>query len=175
MKLDTKERTVLTYIHLQADVSVTELAEKTGLRTHTVRYILDTFLNKKILRPSVVVNKRALGFHTAGSYFSILSDYTDRKKEIINSFLKSDFVSWLCPMAGDYEYGLALSVKSYEQLHYFFTEISSQHGNFFSERTFSIDQAWYYFGKKYLLLPNVELPYIVIDETVPDIQIDDVD
>lgn len=175
MKLDSKERTVLTYVHLQADISVTELAEKTGMRTHSVRYVLDSLLNKKILQPSVVVNKRALGFHTVSSYFSILSEYTERKKAIINSFTKSDFVSWLCPMAGDYEYGLALAVKSFDQLNRFFSDVTSRYGNFFSERTFSVDLAWYYFGKKYLLLPNVELPCITVDEVIPDIQIDDID
>lgn len=175
MKLDIKEQKVLSYIHLKADATLSEIAKATKLQSHTVRYILDSFLKKKLLIPNTIINKRALGFYTASSYFNFRSNKIKQKEEILDYMIKSNLVCWLSPVIGDYEYGLSLAIKNLDQANLFFTEIGKVYGSIFEERTFAIDREWFYFGKKYLMPFKDKSSYIKVDNSIGEVKIDDTD
>ncbi len=175
MKLDEKERRVLGYVHLKADATLAEISSACSLKSHTVRYILDSLLKHDILKPNVIINKRALGFFTACGYFNFNPAFNSKREEILKAMEKSLLCSWLCPVVGDYEYGFALGIKSFDQINYFFQGLCNEFGSFLKDRTFAVDNKWYYFGKKYLLLLDKDQEPIVIDGSLEDLKIDKID
>lgn len=175
MKLDEKEIKVFSYVHMRADASISEIASAIGLKSHTVRYILDDLKGKDIFQPYVMINRRALRYKTFMVYFNIKPSFVDKKKEIIESLISNACCVWLGPAIGGFQYGMTLTLSSVNHIHGFFNELTDRHGSFWGNRTFSLDQSWFYFGKKYLLNSEYFPAPLHIGTLEEEVKIDKID
>lgn len=175
MKFDHKEIKVLSYLHMRANSPISEVAHATGLKSHTVRYVLDSLNERGILQPFVMVNRKCLGFDTATIYFSIRSSYSDHRTAILDAIKRNPLCNWLSPLVGDFEFGLALTLSSLVQIHQFFDSLSNEFGHFWEDRIFSIDKAWYYLGRKYLLDRKLLGSPLIVTNSEPSVKVDSVD
>jgi DNA-binding Lrp family transcriptional regulator len=175
LRLDEKEIKVLSYIHLKADSSISEISSATGLKSHTVRYVLDSFIKNDMLRPFLMFNRKSFGYDTISSYFKIKPSYSEQRKLILDEMIRHSSCCWLSPLVGDYEYGIAITVTTTFTIHTFFQELSNKFGSFLGDRVYSLDNAWYYLGKKYLLGSSFKSEPLVVKATNLNLKLEELD
>ncbi|MCB0340056.1 MAG: Lrp/AsnC family transcriptional regulator, partial [Bdellovibrionales bacterium] len=84
MRISEKEMRLLACVELQAQLSVKEIAVETGMRQHTVRYLLHKLMDRGILsRKRPIVSNEDLGFVYYTIFFSLTLEEECSKSKLI--------------------------------------------------------------------------------------------
>lgn len=172
---DQKELKILSYVHMRANAPIGEIAEATRLKTHTIRYALKSLNERNILFPFVMIHRKCLGYDSMVVYSKIKPAFAEKRPLILEAIRNHPMCSWLGPLVGDFEFGITLGVKSLSDSHKFFNSLSDQFGPFWGERVCSIDKAWYYLGKKYLLGSGFNSNPLVVNDNINKVEVDETD
>jgi len=83
-------------------------------------------------------------------YFTLSSETQATKEVHIQSLAASQSVSWVSEHGGEYEYAMGICARSLDDVMDLLNLISTQHGNIFFDKSFSIRRFIALFGRQYL-------------------------
>ena len=175
MKLTDKEKRILASAQLQADASFATIARETGFRAHTVRYALTRLRERKVLTPHMIVNLTRLGFTEYHVLFSLAPESHRQTTQFLAYLVASEQVTWLAPLAGDYQYIMLICARDITEVIAFFDAISERFGDIICEKAFSIRLSLTYFRRKYLYRPRQRREAITIERASSVVDLDPLD
>ena len=175
-KLSEKEKLILSTVELQATLSVEDLAKQCGLRTHTVRYHLQSLRLRGVLgaiRPIIDLN--SLGYTHYTILCSINSHHHGLRNKLLKYLQTSERISWAFELGGEYHYGFSISAK---QLSHFDQELkflSHKFGNIFFNKSLSTQLSFHYYGRRYLSEKSQKRDSILFRLVDEPLELDDLD
>jgi DNA-binding Lrp family transcriptional regulator len=174
MRLTEIDKRVLVYAELQADISIPQLAKKTGLKPHVVYYSLAKLEREGVIRRTPFINMPKLGYTDYSLFFSLAAHNTKLRADLIEYLQRSPLVTWFVEVGGDYQYGIALYVQNPTELMDFITNLSIKFGGLFFHKSFSLHTRFARFNRTYLS-PDVLRQTVGGSSTTEVTQIDSVD
>lgn len=148
-RLSPKDAAILAAAQLKADAPVPVLAKATGYREHTVRRCLEQLKEREIISMYPFVNIYPLGLEEYAVFFSMPAAKRERHA-VLQSLNKSDRVSWVLQVGGDFQYGAAICCRSATEVSAFFDTLCSKFGDVFYEKSVAARICWVLFTRKYL-------------------------
>lgn len=172
MRLSDKERKILALVQHRAAEPLTALCRLTGYRAHTIRYAIQSLLERGLIYPFTPVSVAHFGLMQCALYFSDnLSDQKSRVR-LQRYLIESQWVSVSLEFGGEFQYGITLCVSRIEQVVEFCDKLTAKFGEVFYGKCFAVRQAYFGFGRKYFSTAGVPRPFkllpsgraIVLDE-----------
>lgn len=174
MLLSDLDKKILTYIELQADTSVPDIAKKLNLRTHTIYYVINKLEREGVIKKVPFINMARLGYIDYYLFFSLSShDYLQREK-LVQYLQENQLVTWLVELGGEYQYISALYVKNTIEFSNFVLELSARFGGLFFKKAFSLHTKSARFNRTYLF-PESKRQMITTQSTEDITLIDELD
>lgn len=174
MAFSDLDKKILTYIELQADISVPNIAKKLNLRTHTIYYVINKLEQEGIIKKVPFINMARLGYSDFYVFFSLASHDSSQRQELIQYLLKSQLVTWLVELGGEYQYISALYVKNTIEFSNFLLDVSSRFGRLFFKKAFSLHIKSARFNRTYLF-PESKRQIITTQATEDIVVVDELD
>ena len=177
MTLPERERLLLAAIQLQGELTAVELAKITGLKVHTVHYLLRQFEERGLIRRHVLLNMFALGFQEVEIYFSLSSISAEDRARLVNRLKSHPQVVWLASLGGKYQYGMTLCVRSVSEAAEFLNAIAKNYGEVLTRKSISSLLEFRLLPKKYLTSKSKKVAGapVSISEGVPEAELDETD
>ncbi|MBX7143293.1 MAG: Lrp/AsnC family transcriptional regulator [Oligoflexia bacterium] len=150
MPLSERERIVLGACELDAEVSMQEIARRTGYRAHQVAYVLRSLKDRKAVRIRPFVNLMALGYSDYGAFFSLASKSPQARRAIEARIMKHPNVAWCGKMVGEYQYGLSIVVHQTNELEACFEHLEGRNEEVVARKVICPRMRFRLFPRKYL-------------------------
>jgi len=175
MKLTPAQAKVIASTQLNAELPISSLRKKLGLRDHTIRYALDRARSQGIIERRYFINLFRLGYLQHEVFFSLSFEEKGLRDSLIAQLVKSDRTSWIGRLGGDFHYGINICSRDVSEMLEFFDQLSEKYGRTFLEKTLSLRVSLTYFGNRYLYpgaKPSHPLSYRITSERVEIDQLD---
>lgn len=152
MNLDPLECRLLAAAELNATSTAAELSERTGLRSHVVRYRLRSMAKRNIIgKPQPFINFQRLGYVECYFYFSFDGTSTaDAQRMLIDMLLESPRVSWLLRTGGPFQYATGICLPSIHDLFVLLNDITEKAENTLYKKSIAIRTAYTRLSRNYL-------------------------
>lgn len=150
MRLSDKERSVLAAYELRANAPVHVIRKETGLRDHTIRYALNSLLDRKVITPVPLVNMHALGHMVFNIFFSIGAEKKSEKEALLRALQQEKDVTWVGEFGGEFQYGLAVCSPSMRTVVELLDGLSKRFKRLFFEKSISSQLGTTCYYRKYL-------------------------
>ncbi|MCB0354713.1 MAG: Lrp/AsnC family transcriptional regulator [Bdellovibrionales bacterium] len=150
MRLSDKERLILHAAQLEAKATAKALSKATGFREHTVRYCLSSLRQRGVLEYVPFINVYPLGFTQFGLFFSLASERADSNAELLDFLSRSEYVSFIVQVGGDFQYGISVCTRDIFGLSAFLKLLASRFGNLFFSKAVAARERLTDFSMKYL-------------------------
>ncbi len=176
MRLEQKEKAVLSAIQMHGNRSVAEIASLTGLRNTTVRYQLDALRRREVLSdPQPFIDVYRLGYIECVIYFSLSADNQQEKGLLLQTLAETRSVSWVCEHGGEYQYSVGICARHLSEVIVLLNQVSEQHEINFFEKSISVRLSVIYMGRKFLLDGPPEYEPFIARDTGATIEFDEKD
>ncbi|PIR04571.1 MAG: hypothetical protein COV59_00395 [Candidatus Magasanikbacteria bacterium CG11_big_fil_rev_8_21_14_0_20_39_34] len=149
MKLSEKEKSILSHCLTDAKKTNDELATLTGYKSHTVHYSLHKLKEQGIIHPVSLINLSPFGYTEYAVYFSLKTENTHIRTQVLNTFLDSENVPWAIELGGEYQYALAYRATNILDVIDMFDSITEQFGNVFFNKSIHIRIFVTLYSRKY--------------------------
>ena len=151
MNLDPIEVQLLAACELRATSSAAELSQRTGFRSHVVRYRLRSLAKRGILgTPQPFVDFQRLGYVECYFYFSFAgSSSVNAQRALISTLMNSPRVSWLLSTGGPIQYAAGICLPSIHELFLLLNEITERAENTLYKKSIAIRTAYTRFSRNY--------------------------
>lgn len=137
MKLDEKERRLLSAVELDANRAVPELSRATGFRQHTVRYQLQKLSQAGLIKYKPIVNVESCGLKIFDVFFNLPDMVQLNRSEVIKRLAACGRVISVKEYVGDYDCSVSIAAAQAEELNEELEKLSSGLGVLFSSKTIS--------------------------------------
>ena len=164
MRASPQELKIISALQLDADLPLSELCKKTGLRAHTVHYHLRRLKEAGIIRRGALINLPALGFEQYAVYFSLAPTDPKNKQRLLAELKKHPRVFWFAELGGDFQYGMSVIAKRPDEALEFLSALSAKGDGQIMRKAVSLIVNLSIFRKKYLspTLPVSDLDMLTI-------------
>jgi len=150
LSLSRRERDIISCVQLAADRPLSEVAKETNLKLHTVRYVIQDLLERRILKPYPVINLYPLGLMTFDCFCSAKFQKPSEREQFVALLKQSSQVVWINEVGGDHQYGFSIASRRPEEVPAFLAEVAEKFGNVLFEKEVSTSLGWTIFRRKYL-------------------------
>jgi len=150
MAITDQQSQILSLVELDAETPITKLQKQTNFRSHTIHYALHRLQQLDIIKKVPFIDMKKLGYLDFALYFSLATGQSNKRKEILDYLLTSPVVTWVGELGGDFQYGLAMYVKTLPEFLNFLNELSEKFGDVFFQKSFSLHTSFVRFNRKYL-------------------------
>lgn len=174
MRLTDVDKKILSFIELQADMSVPDIAKSLNLRNHTVYYVINKLEREKIIKKVPFINMARLGYSDYYLFFSLSSHDSLQREKLVKYFKENRLVTWFVELGGEFQYIAALYVKNTVEFSIFLSELSERFGNLFFKKAFSLHTRFARFNRKYLS-PGFDDQVIETQSTEDTVSIESID
>ena len=164
MALSEKERNILVYTQLSADVPLSKVAKKTGYRPQTVSRCIRKLLAQKVIYKTPLLNLTALGFDEYLIYFSLASDKTKLRSSLLQVLMESQHVKWMLELAGDFQFVMGVMFRSPSELSAFLDGIANSFGNVFFQKSVAVVVLFAHYGRRYLATQKIHGDYVMVSD-----------
>jgi Lrp/AsnC family transcriptional regulator, leucine-responsive regulatory protein len=175
MRVTEKDGEILYCAQLQANAPVSKIRKLTGYRDHTIRYAINSAVERGLLRPACFVNLFLLGLTQYEIYFSLSSEKKFSRERLLQALIDCEKVSWVGDLGGEYHYGLNICVRSVKEVADFLEGLSSSLGLIYLEKAFAARLALSFFGNKYLSNKKKSAGELCYKSTYERVDIDETD
>lgn len=148
--MSDRERAFLSHATLSADVSVKELAQRTGLRQHAVRYIQDSLLSRGLIVPVYHIDLFSLGYIDFTVFFNRGADSSAGQKHLERQILSHPNVLGFNRMGGGYRHMLWFVVKKLYEVDDIFAMLRPSEAGAHFEKTVRVALDWTVYNPQYL-------------------------
>jgi DNA-binding Lrp family transcriptional regulator len=150
--LDLKDRKILYELDLNSRQSYNELARKVKLsKTALLNRISNMQKEGMIKSFNAIIDMGKLGYIGFRLYLKLNNASKEKEKEIIKWLKEKEIVSWIVSIAGDYDIGLLILVKTISEMNILWKEMLEKYINYIDERLLTIMTGVSYFSRAYLL------------------------
>jgi hypothetical protein len=140
-----------------------------------VRYICESLLERKIIRPLYQLNYFALGMNDFGVYLSRGSESTAGRKKFEALMENFSSLFWIAKASGAYQYALSFVAARAYELDDLFTAIRPTESGTHFEKSFGLRLDWTIFPPSYLDGETKRRPLVRMTAKDPHETIDDID
>jgi Lrp/AsnC family transcriptional regulator for asnA, asnC and gidA len=159
VKLDLKDRKILYELDKDSRQSFRKIGKKVGLSkdivTGRVKKLQETGIIKRFY---AYYDTLQLDLNLLRFYFKFQYVTPDIKKEIINHFMKNDYVKSVFSIEGSYNLGVIINVERISDFYPFWRKTLEKYGDYFSEQVFSAYMGELVYGQSFLL-DEIDMPY----------------
>jgi Lrp/AsnC family transcriptional regulator for asnA, asnC and gidA len=152
VKLDLKDRKILYELDKDSRQSFRKIGKKVGLSKDIV-----TGRVKKLQESGIIKRFYAyydtlkLDLNDLRFYFKFQYVTPDIKKEIIDHFIKIDYVKSVFSIEGSYNLGINLNVEKISDFYPYWKKTLEKYGDYFSEHVFSAYMGELVYGQSFIL------------------------
>jgi Lrp/AsnC family leucine-responsive transcriptional regulator len=135
IKLDLKDRKIMSYLSNNSRISLTQLAKKVGLKRDTVNYRIKRLLeNQIILRFVPIIDFDRLGYSIYHAF--ILLDESDKKRqqEFIKELRNHPNTLWILEYSDRWDLEFTVLAKNLQEFDELITEINSRYSDIVVEK-----------------------------------------
>ena len=150
MRLTDIDKKILSFIELQANMTVPYIAKSLNLKSHTVYYVINKLENENIIKKVPFVNMLRLGYSDYYLFFSLSSHDSLQREKLVKYFQENRLVTWFVELGGEFQYIAALYVKSTVEFSIFLSDLSGRFGKLFFKKAFSLHTRFARFNRAYL-------------------------
>ncbi|MEY4669677.1 MAG: hypothetical protein RL518_2376 [Pseudomonadota bacterium] len=136
-RLSDNEKLVLSACALSAVRPIEAIARQTGLSQASVRYAIQRMLDERIIEPRNYLDVFRLGLSSYVLLFSLRSQETAQRSQIVEALAKLPGVVWFSEVGGDYEYILNVCVGDVHSLMQLLDQVGERFGEVFSKKVFA--------------------------------------
>ena len=138
-KIDLKDRKILYHLDINSRQSFSELGKKVGLHKDVVAYRVKRLQEKGIIYNFFTdIDITKLGYIRLRYYFVFQFASPEKRKEIIDYFMKSKYTLTVNSLEGQYDLSVYMAVKDIYDFYHFWEKAFSKYGKYFSKRSFSL-------------------------------------
>ncbi len=138
-KLDVKDRKILYELDLDSRQSFRSIGRKVGLSKDVVSNRVKKLQeNGIIIHFGTVINLLKLGYNIFRFYFKYQYISPEKKEEIINYLVNSDYTAFVYSISGSYDLIVFIITKNIEKFYEFWNKTLEKYGDYFSEKVFSL-------------------------------------
>jgi DNA-binding Lrp family transcriptional regulator len=174
-KLSSRQKRILSFVHLNAAASYEEIAKACGTKVHNARFELTNLIECKIISPCILVNYASIGIQKNHIYFSTIPLSEEKRKSFIEYISNHPRVAWLCDFSGEFDFGITFMSKNLEDLDRNLRQFMSKFQGIIKKRQIAVNLSWNYFGKKYIFNNELLSPPVLINYPQKIIEIDKID
>ena len=152
LKIDFKDRKILSELDKDARQSNSEIARHIGLNKNTVSYKINRLENEKIiLKYYSVIDYSKLGFIGLRVYFNFFNTNHEKEKEIISWLIKRKEVGVVLEAETPYDLGIHIWTKTIKEFDDFWIEFKKGFREFiWKERVYIVSRV-YHLKRNYLV------------------------
>ena len=136
-RLSDNERLVLSACALSADRPIEAIARQIGLSQSSVRYAIQSMLEREIIEPRNYLDVFRLGLSSYVLLFSLRSQESRQRAQIVEAFAQLPGVVWFSEVGGDYEYILNVCVGDVHKLMQLLDQVGERFGEVFAKKVFA--------------------------------------
>jgi DNA-binding Lrp family transcriptional regulator len=175
-KLSDSAKKILGVVQTRAEMPLAEVARKTRLKVHTVRYELAKLLEARMIRYYPFINVYPLGFTPHLIYCTLSAQGKRRRKMVLGVLAAAREVCWICEIGGVYNLVFSVLARSARDLEEILTRLWDQIGGALNSKTLLIQTALTLYNAKYLFsAPANSRSELRLDASVPVTEIDKTD
>lgn len=150
LRLDEKERRILSAVQLQAHASLPELSQQIGIRQHVIHYYLRQLREHGVIHPRPMTDVHRMGFTQYSVFLTPHFENMRAKSSLLRFLIQSEFTSDIFELGGDYQYGFVLTVVDLEEVYQFLNRLSQLPGVALVDKSISIRISTTLFRRVYL-------------------------
>ena len=150
MRLSEAQSRIIAMVGAEADLDVTEMARRCGLRVHTARYALDSMYDRGIISKLWVIDMYALGWSRFNVMFSIGAPKKSLRQKLINTIVAHEYCTFFVELGGNFDYEVSLACRRTSDALQFFHAIARDFGPIFTDKQISAREGISLFPRKYL-------------------------
>lgn len=134
VKIDLKDRKILSALDMDARMPMTELARKVGLSRQVVEYRFHRMKKDKIIFGSrAIFDSTIAGFHWYRVALRLFHINKEEKNRFIETLMRHPNMSWLGEVGGNWDLVMNFICKNNFEFHRLFEELIAQWGKYILE------------------------------------------
>ncbi len=175
IKLDLKDRRIITELSLNARANISDIAKKVGLSKQVVKYRLENLEKRKIIEGYyTILNIHKLGYLYHRIFLKFQNVNQEKENEIIKFCINHKKIGWVFQLEGSWDLAVAVWAKDTIEFEEVLDEILNKFGKYFADKFMSVDTKLYHLKHKFLL--NIEdLSELVLGGKIEEVKIDNLD
>jgi len=131
VKLDKKDRRILTELDMNARVPLTKLAKKVGLSRQVVDYRIKKLQKEKVIFGALTIfDSVRVGYNWYRLTLRLLNITKEKKNEIINYLKSHEYIGWLGEIGGNWDLAMNFICSDTFEFNKIFEEIIKKYGEF---------------------------------------------
>lgn len=174
--IDLKDRKILYELDINSRQSFRSVGRKVGLSKDVVASRVKKLKDSGIIkRFYAYYDTLQLDLNLLRFYFKFQYVTPDIKKEIIDHFMKNEYVKSLFSIEGSYNLGVVVNVERISDFYTHWKKTLEKYGDYFSEQVFSAYMGELVYGQSFLLDENQRSDRTPIRCNLGKVKIDDFD
>jgi len=173
MNLSKIQRDIINVLKLNADQDLPFVAKKLNVTHKTVRYHLDSLTARGVVQRVNFIDVYPLGFRYVNMYFSVAASNRKAVQTMLSKLSASKKVSWLAELGGDFHYGVAFLVNSFEEVRSELEELGSIDKLVLFEKVLNVHLSLSMYHLKMLARPLSTTTDIGYGETTKKLELDE--
>jgi Lrp/AsnC family transcriptional regulator for asnA, asnC and gidA len=174
--VDLKDRKILYQLDINSRQSFSQIGKKVGLN----RYVVASRVKKLqeqglILKFSTVFDYLRLGFIPLRFYFKYQYVTNEKKKEIIDYFVKNQYSIVVSTLEGNYDLIVLILVKNITEAYPFWKKTLEKYGDYFAQRVYSNYVGESFYRKSFLIDEKKERTDVILKRGGKKVDYDDID
>jgi DNA-binding Lrp family transcriptional regulator len=125
VKLTEDERKIVTCLYFDAQMSLREVAHKTGLREHVARHCLQKLLDKKAIKYRAFVNPYAAGLCEYVLFIGTQLMQPSARQALLTALLESPHTTYVGTVGGEYHLAVMIVARNLGDVTQFVDSLSN--------------------------------------------------
>lgn len=138
MKLTQREIEILAALQYKADLPLSDVARMTGHREHTVRYTVESLVERGIISRRTYINIYPLGYFKEAFFFSLTPDSRKFRGPLLDFLIKSPQIGYVAELGGEYQYKVDICGRTLDEISWFLNELYEQFGEILQGKSHAI-------------------------------------
>jgi len=175
-KIDTKDKKILYQLNQNSRQSFTQIGKKVGLPKSVVIYRVNRLEKKGIIKNYyTLIDAPKMGYTILRFYFTYQYAPPEKRKEIIDFFVKCKYSGIVHTVEGAYELVVYMFIKNLPEFYKFWEEVLKKYRDYFSEQVLSFYFQEEVYRHLFLVDERIQREKIEMFGYKPPIKLDDID
>ncbi len=174
-RLSEKEMLILSATALDADLPHQEVANRAGCSVGTVRQVLKSLLERRLIEPRNYIDVFRLNLASYVMLFSLDSKQVVKRPELIEALSSLPGTVWFAEVGGDYEFVLNICQGNVHQLLGKVDEIGLRFGNIFSRKIIAQHSMYRDYSYGFLTPEKLQRDWVGTEHQQPILDFDETD
>ena len=129
IEIDEKDKKILKILSQEANISVVDLAERTGYSIDVVKYRIKELTKNLISSFRIIFNLSPLGFFHYVVMLKVRNASIKQEEDLINWSAAKSNVLYLTKRIGSFDYEINAVIKDIKELNSFLADLKATHGS----------------------------------------------